>query len=165
MVVYCWNAVLNQNTLSVYEMKNNNCCLFERIFKVSWMASSGWLFKMVKYWFNDFSWHHQSKSKEEQNDACCTFAMTTVLLLVLSKYKLKFPVFFSRIIYSKNLLRSLLTEWKLRLLPAGLSVPPLRVWNWDICFLAEKDWDQAGCRGNQNCRFHFVCYFICISWA
>ena len=45
-------------------------------------------------WRDLQTWHHQSKSKEEQNDACCTFAMTTVLLLVLSKYKLKFPVFF-----------------------------------------------------------------------
>ena len=34
----------------------------------------------------------------------------------------------------KNLLRNLLTEWELRLLQAGPSVPILRVSNWDICF-------------------------------
>ena len=71
---------------------------------------------MRKYWFNSISgnisdlqtWHHQSKSKGEQNDTCHAVAMTTVLLLVLFKYKLKFPFFFTQKSSTpKNLLRNL----------------------------------------------------------
>ena len=68
------------------------------------------------------------------NDTCCAVAMTTVLLLVLSKYKLKFPGFFlnkNHLLYSQN---STEEPWELGLLQAGPSDPLLRVANWDICF-------------------------------
>lgn len=87
-------------------------------------------------WSDLQTWHHQSKSKGKQDDTCCTVAMITVLLLVPSKFKLKFPVFFltKKHLLPKKLLRSLLSIWELQLLQAGSHVPLLRVANQDIDF-------------------------------
>ena len=111
------------------------------------MTSYDWLIKnaqiLIQYYLWKYSrsylqtWHHQSKSKGEQNHTCHAVAMTTVLLLVFLKYKLKIPYCFTtKIIYTKNISRNLFDN------VGGTSVSigtlSLTLWGvaiWNICFL------------------------------
>ena len=96
------------------------------------------------------TWHHQSKTKGEQNDTCHAVPITTVLLLVLCKYYLKFPCSLQqKSATPKNLSRNLFDNVEGTSVPIGTSLSRLEVASWDI-FLDGKrlepsrwPWQQA----------------------
>ena len=142
------------------------------------MTSSGWLFKTVKYWLNDFSRNicwvifklgtiNQSQKRNKMILVVLLPWQQFCFFTFLFKVQTEIPSFFLNQESStpKNLLRSLLTEWKLRLHQDG-PCPTFKSFR-DMCFLAEKDWEPSRLpwQPQTNRRFHFVCCLICIFWA
>ena len=121
----------------------------------------------MKYLRSDLqTWHHQSKSKGEQNDTRHAVAMATVLLLVLFKYKLKFPVFFAtKIIYSQKSIEERFDNMGSMSVPSRTLCLTFKGCKLGYLFLDRKGLEPSGLSWQPNHRFHFVRCLIWISSA
>ena len=90
------------------------------------------------------------------NDTCCAVAMTTVLLLVLSKYKLKFLVFFlskNHLLYSQNSTDESFDNVGTWSSPSRTPWPTVKGCKLGYLFLAGEGRSQADYHGNQTTGF------------
>ena len=94
-----------------------------------------------KYLRNDLQTGHQkSKSKGEQNDACHSVALTTVLLLVLFKYNMKFLFSFKKKQSTlKNVSRNLFDNMGSKSVPVGTLSLTFRGRNLRYLFFRPKE--------------------------
>ena len=90
------------------------------------------------------------------NETCCAVAMTTVLLLVLSKYKLKFLVFFlskNHLLYSQNSTDESFDNVGTWSSPSRTPWPTVKGCKLGYLFLAGEGRSQADYHGNQTTGF------------